>query len=133
MVKRWFRLMAVLKSFIERHGIAMIGVIINLVLGIVVVASGYATIQANDAQQTKSILALEKRISDVATENKIDRVAFEKRFEVAIERVEQKGDRILERLADRQQQTVERVTRVETKVDVVLQRLDPLGRQLQQP
>lgn len=97
--------------------------IVAVVIGMVV---GWARMEENDRQQAEKIERLEaaddRRAKDIQ--------ALGDSLRVELREVKAKTDTILEKLVDRQQATTERVVRVETKVDVVDQKLDDLLRRV---
>lgn len=96
-----------------------IGNIINLAALICALIYGWAEMQANDRKQNEQIIALKAADSQIQADIKL----YDAGVRSELKDIRAKTDTILDKLVDRQQATVERVVRVETKVDEILTRL----------
>lgn len=106
-----------------------LGNIVTIGTVLVGLAVGWTKVEERDKQQAEAIAAL--RAADAQRAAEIRAVGEGLRLE--LREVKAKTDTILEKLVDRQQATTERVVRVETKVDVVDQKLDDLLRRVSRP
>lgn len=106
-----------------------LGNIVTIGTVLVGLSVGWARIEERDGQQAEEIAALKAADAQRAAEIR----SMGEALRVELREVKAKTDTILEKLVDRQQATTERVVRVETKVDVVDQKLDDLLRRVNRP
>lgn len=98
-----------------------LGNIITIVAGIAGLAYGWSELRADNRRQDQEIVAL--RSTDAEVRLALQQAASGLRADLA--EVKARSDQILEKLVDKQQSTVERVVRVETKVDEILKAVSP--------
>ncbi|MBS7703342.1 hypothetical protein [Chelatococcus asaccharovorans] len=96
-----------------------VGNIINLAALVCALIYGWAEMQANDRKQNEQIVALKATDAQILSDIKV----YDSAVRAELKDIRAKTDTILDKLVDRQQATVERVVRVETKVDEILTRL----------
>lgn len=98
-----------------------LGNIITILAGIVGLTVGWTELRADNRRQDQDIVALQR--TDAEVRIALQQAASGLRADLA--EVKARSDQILEKLVDKQQSTVERVVRVETKVDEILKAVSP--------
>ncbi len=97
------------------------GFLFTVGCAVVAMAVGWSELRAANDRQDHEISAL--READKKLQDQLRETGAAIRADVAD--IKQRSDQILEKLVDKQQSTVERVVRVETKVDEILKAVAP--------
>jgi Sec-independent protein translocase protein TatA len=98
-----------------------LGNMISLALVLFGIIVGAVKLQASDETQTKAIVEIKKKQEE-------DNKTLREEVRNELRELRNKSDTVLDRLVDRQQQTVERVVRVETKIDTLIEAVGAVRR-----